>query len=290
MAKMEKISADPPPPGWTSDWLDVRSYLSRLGDGDSLPAPTAAALRDLHRAHVLAIPFENLDIIVGRGVDLSPPVVQAKLLDRRRGGYCFEHNLLFAALLERAGFEVSRLGARVRAGAPFVRARTHMLLAVRAGGPWWLADVGFGADGLVEPVPLEDGATSQQGAWTFRVAREDGSWSWALQSRQADGWLDLYGFTLEPQHPIDYVMANHFTSTHPLSAFTRVATAQRTGPDRRLVLRGRLLRETAHDGVVDEREVGAAELDEVLRERFGIVLADDELRTLRARWPGQPAG
>lgn len=165
-----------------------------------------------------------------------------------------------------------------------------MLLAVRAGGSWWLADVGFGADGLVEPVPLEDGATSQQGAWTFRVAREDGSWSWALQSRQADGWLDLYGFTLEPQHPIDYVMANHFTSTHPLSAFTRVATAQRTGPDRRLVLRGRLLRETAHDGVVDEREVGAAELDEVLRERFGIVLADDELRTLRARWPGQPAG
>jgi N-hydroxyarylamine O-acetyltransferase len=164
-----------------------------------------------------------------------------------------------------------------------------MTLLVLAEGRPWLADVGFGADGLLDPIPLEPDRPCRQGGWTYRVVRED-EWNWAVQSQRPDGWFDLYGFTLEPQHPIDYVMANHFTSTHSLSAFTRVATAQRPAPDRRLTLRGRLLTETLADGTAEERLVGAGDLDDLLRERFGIALAADDLDRVRARWPEQPAG
>jgi N-hydroxyarylamine O-acetyltransferase len=162
-----------------------------------------------------------------------------------------------------------------------------MALLVVVDGVRWLADVGFGADGLLEPIPLEHGRTARQGAWTYRVVRED-EWSWAVQSPHFDGWLDLYGFTQEPQHPIDYVVANHFTSTHPLSAFTRIATAQRAAPDGRLALRGRLLTETLPDGTAVARNVDAGELDDLLPARFGIELGGEELDRLRARWPAQP--
>jgi len=283
---MSANAAAPPAAGWTPELLDVPAYLARLGL-DALPDPTASGLGVLHRAHVDAIPFENLDIIIGRGVDVSLPAIEAKLVGRRRGGYCFEHNQLFGALLDRAGFEVSRLSARVRMGVDFVRARTHMALLVRADGRQWLADVGFGGDGLLDPIPLEHDATSRQGGWTFRVVRES-EWTWVAQGLHPEGWFDLYGFTLEPQHPIDYVMANHFTSTHPLSSFTHLATVQRPGPDRRLTMRGRRLVEALPDGTADEHVVDAGDLDDVLLERFGIALTTEELDVLRARWPDQP--
>src|SRR5215831_16073567 len=160
----------PPAAGWTPELLDLPAYLARVGR-PALPEPTEAALRDLHRAHVLAVPFENLDVIVGRGVDVSLPAVQAKLVGRRRGGYCFEHNALFAAVLDRAGFEVTRLAARVRMGASFVRPRTHMTLLARAEGRTWVTDVGFGADGMLEPIPFEHEGTSRLDGWTYRVVR-----------------------------------------------------------------------------------------------------------------------
>jgi N-hydroxyarylamine O-acetyltransferase len=282
-------TVEPPPPGWTPDLLDVPAYLARVGVA-ALPSPTGAGLRELHRAHVLAIPFENLDVVIGRGVDTSLPAVQAKLVDRRRGGYCFEQNALFGAALDRAGFQVTRLAARVRAGAAFVRPRTHMVLTVRADGRTWLADVGFGGEGLLEPIPLEHGQTSRQAVWTYRVVREAGPWHWALQSLRPDGWMDMYGLTLEPQHPIDYVMANHYTSTHPLSGFIRTPTVQRVLPDRRLALRGPLLVETAGGGTTAERAVEPGELDGLLRERFGVALTDEELDLLLARWPAPVAG
>jgi N-hydroxyarylamine O-acetyltransferase len=281
-------SVELPQAGWTPELLDVPAYLARVGVAE-LPGRTAAGLRDLHRAHVLAIPFENLDVAMGRGVDTSLRAVQAKLVDRRRGGYCYEHNTLFGAVLDRAGFEVTRLGARVRSGADFIRPRTHMLLAVRLDGRLWLADVGFGGDGLLEPIPLEHGTTSRQGAWTYRVVREAGPWHWALQSLRPDGWMDLYGLTLEPQFPIDYVMANYYTSTHPLSGFVRSVTVQHVRPDHRLVLRVPQLTGTAADGTIAERTIDAAELDELLRERFGIALGAEELDLLHARWPAAAA-
>src|SRR5262249_5473011 len=149
-------------------------------------------------------------------------------------GYCFEQNLLFAAALRELGYAVTTLAARVRYGAQGVRPRTHMLLAVRVDDADWLADVGFGGDGLLLPVPLADGAESRQFAWPYRLVAEAGLW--VLQSRRGDGWLDLYAFTPEPHHLVDYEVANWFTSTHPQSHFTRTLTAQRPTPEARFIL------------------------------------------------------
>ena len=138
---------------WNIDRLDLSAYLRRI-DYASEKTPTAQTLARLHRAHLAAIPFENLDIVLGRGVDVELDSVQAKLVHRRRGGYCYEHALLFAAVLERLGYAVDRSLARVGGDIERPRARTHMALQVRAGAERWLADVGFGS-GLLEPIVLQ---------------------------------------------------------------------------------------------------------------------------------------
>lgn len=242
--------------------------------------PTVGTLRELHRAHIAAIPFENLDIVTGRGIAIDLDSLQAKLVGRARGGYCFEHNLLFAALLERVGFPVTRLAGRVRMGASKPRPRTHMLLRVEAEGADWLADVGFGAEGLLEPLPLTGGAWGRQGSWTYQLRRDVGERGepdvWVLQSRRRDEWFDLYSFTLDPQRHVDFVMANHFTSTHPDSPFVGRLVAQRHGPDIRQVLLGRCLTVTRGDGSTDRSRLDVSTVPDVLERTFGIVLTAEE--------------
>ncbi len=133
--------------------LDLAAYLQRVGYGGSLD-PTLETLRALHLAHTSAIPFENLDIPLGRGISLELADLQAKLVASRRGGYCFEQNALFAAVLESLGFKLLRLAARVRFGATEIRPRTHMLLEVEVDNEPWLADVGFGCAGLRFPIAM----------------------------------------------------------------------------------------------------------------------------------------
>ena len=215
--------------------LDLAAYLRRIGYAGEL-SPTRSTLDALHLAHATAIPFENLDILLGVPIKLDLASLQAKLVANGRGGYCFEQNALFAAVLERLGFAVTRLAARVRLGTDRVLPRTHMTLRVDVGGAPLLADVGFGGDGLLLPVPL-DGRAMEQSAWTYRVRNE--SRLWLLQSRRDDQWQSLYAFTDEPQLPVDYEVANHYTSTHPASRFTQVLTAQRIAPDARYILRDR---------------------------------------------------
>ena len=263
---------------WCSEELDVDAYLARIGYGGPTGA-TEEVLRGLHRAHVTSIPFENLDIVMGREIRIDLPGIQEKLLLRQRGGYCFEHNLLFAALLERLGFAVARLAARVRMGNARVLPSTHMTLNVSAGVDSWLADVGFGGEGLLEPVPLAEGVTSEQGGRAYQLARETER-EWVLRSSRPHGWLDLYSFTLEPRRHADYFVANYYTSTHPRSPFTGRMVAQRVEPDRRLSLIDRDLVESDASGEVNEREVSDAELGTLLR-RLGIVLAPKELGLLR---------
>ena len=189
--------------------LDLEAYLRRTGA--ACPAgPTLDALGALHEAHVGAIPFENLDVLLGREIRLDVGSLQAKLVAARRGGYCFEHNTLFAAVLEALGFAVTPLGARVGSRPGDVRRRTHMTLRVDLPEGPHLADVGFGGDGPVHPVPL-DPAAAADGEHRV-VAEGDG---FALHGREGS----LYTFTLERQYPVDYEVANHFTSTHPSSHF-----------------------------------------------------------------------
>lgn len=126
--------------------LDQQAYLTRIGYEGSVN-PSVETLRLLHRAHVLTVPFENLDIHLGRSISLDPSALFRKIVLSRRGGYCFELNGLFALLLEQLGFSVTRLAARVLYGGEGVRPRSHQLLLVQIGESRWIADVGFGGNG-----------------------------------------------------------------------------------------------------------------------------------------------
>src|SRR4051812_12156730 len=248
--------------------LDLGAYLERVGySGDLVPGE--AVLAALHLAHATHIPFENLDILLGRPIRLDLPSLEAKMVRGGRGGYCFEQNLLFAAVLERSGFTVERLAARVRFGARRVTPRNHMLLLASTGGATWLADVGFGADGQLAPVPFRAGEEVRQGAWTYRILPEGDLW--VLQSRRDEGWTDLYAFSREPQETIDYELASYYTSTHPESPFVRTLTAQLASPEERRTLRGRELLLDRGDSVT-RRTIADEELLAVLAESFGLQL------------------
>jgi N-hydroxyarylamine O-acetyltransferase len=247
---------------------DLPAYLRRIGL-DAAPPANRAGLAALHRGHAGAIPFENLDILLGRAIRLDLPSLEAKLVGSRRGGYCFEQNTLFAAALADLGFRVTPLAARVRLGGRTDGPRTHMLLSVRADGRDWLCDVGFGGGGPFEPLPLEPSGEIAQGLWRFRLARDGGEQ--VLQNMGPSGWRDLYGFTLEQQLPSDYAVANHYTSTHPDSTFTKVAVAQKTSETGALVLRGNVF-QTMKPGEAPV-ETPAPEGDALLvllRESFGL--------------------
>jgi N-hydroxyarylamine O-acetyltransferase len=218
--------------------LDLDAYLERIGYSGSVQ-PVRAVLEAIHLAHATHIPFENLDILLRRPIRLDLASLQAKLVAGRRGGYCFEQNLLFSAVLQRLGFSVTQLAARVHyRGQPKVP-RTHIVLLAEVDGASWLADVGFGLEGLLLPVPFEAGRESRQFAWTYRMAEAEGEW--VLQSLRDGAWSDLYSFTLEPCLAVDFEPANHYTATHPDSRFVRTLTAQLPTPEVRYKLRNREL-------------------------------------------------
>ncbi|WP_030019266.1 arylamine N-acetyltransferase family protein [Streptomyces monomycini] len=256
---------------WSGDQLDLDAYLARIGyEGER--APTAAALRELHARHAAAFAFENLEIVLGRPVLLDLKSLQEKMVGRRRGGYCYEQNLLYAAALDRLGFRVSGLGARIRVGETKIRPVTHALLKVRLDGEDWITDVGFGGEALLEPVPLRDGIEVRQGGWTFGLVREGADGTWVLRSRHADGWFDLYAFGPEARHPADYGVFNYYISTHPRSPFTGRTVVQQPGPDLRRALIGTELTLTRPDWSREVRQVPAEEIPAVLETDFGLVL------------------
>ncbi|HSH75845.1 MAG TPA: arylamine N-acetyltransferase [Longimicrobiales bacterium] len=255
--------------------IDLDAYLARIGYAGPI-GPTRETLEALHLAHVCRVPFENIDVRLRRPIGLDLESLQAKLVRGNRGGYCFEQNTLFAAALRAVGFEVATLEARVRPpGATTVLPRTHMTLEVRVDGREHLADVGFGADGPLLPVPL-NGTPSEQPDARYRLARE-GSAVRVLQRLWRGAWRDLYAFSRVPALPVDFEVANHFTSTHPDSAFVGTLTVQRSGPAGRHILRGRTY--AVRDGDVETtRVIGPEELTSLLRDIFGVDLSDEDAR------------
>jgi N-hydroxyarylamine O-acetyltransferase len=247
--------------------FDLAAYLRRIEYAGAL-RPDRATLAALHLAHATHIPFENLDILLGRPVRLDLDSLQEKLVRGARGGYCSEQNLLLAAALEAAGFRVTQLAGRVRYRTHRLLPRTHMLLAVEAEGASWIADVGFGVWGLLVPLPLVSGPETQQFRWSFRAVEKAGLWT--VQSRQAGAWTDLYAFSLEPQHLIDFEVASYYVSTHPESRFTQTLIAQSISRDARCMLHNREL--TVDRGAeMDKRMLaGDDELLEVLAGTFGL--------------------
>jgi N-hydroxyarylamine O-acetyltransferase len=255
------MTDDPEP-----DHLDLPAYLRRIGYAGDL-APTRSTLDALHLAHATRIPFENLDILLGVPIRLDLASLQAKLVAGRRGGYCFEQNRLFAAALIALGFAVTPLAARVRLGSDALRPRTHMTLQVDVEGARLLADVGFGASGPLLPVP-SDSSLARQFGWTFRIVDENGSS--LLQWRRDGLWEDLYAFTQEPQHWIDYELPNWYTSTHPESRFTQTLTAQHLQREVRRTLRNREYSEDGGNSVTTRMLVDDDEVLAVLAGTFGL--------------------
>jgi N-hydroxyarylamine O-acetyltransferase len=198
--------------------LDFDAYLARIGlrPGDSSCWPA------IHRAHATSIPFENLDSHRGVPVSLDQGDLEHKMVAQRRGGYCFEHNLLLSSALEHLGLQVEPMLARVRVGGAPAEARptTHLVLRVTDGeGEKWHADAGFGLGTLLDPIPFgpDPDAVHEQSGWRFRVI-EDGP-ELVLQTRGADGWSDVYGFLPRPVPRIDIEVSNWWVCTNPRSPF-----------------------------------------------------------------------
>ena len=250
---------------------DLDAYLRRIGHAGPLRADRDT-LAALHGAHVAAIAFENLDVRWGKGIRLDLASLVAKLVRGGRGGYCFEQNGLFAAVLRTLGFDVQALGARVRLRATRTLPRTHQLLLVTLDGEPTLADVGFGAQTLLEPVPLAARAFDQA-AWRYELGREGERW--VLRMVENDVPVDLYAFTLEPQLPPDLEMANWYVSTHPASGFVQTLTVQRATRVARELLRNRTYTVDRGRGDVTIRELGDDAILALLRDGFGLDLPAD---------------
>jgi len=281
--------ADRPSPAseWATGQLDLAGYLERIGYTGPV-SPTGRVLHTVHRAHVAAVPFENVDVVLGRTVAVDLDGVQAKLVHRRRGGYCYEHATLFAAVLTEIGFSVDRLLARVGLNAVRPRARTHMALHVRGEDGDWLADVGFG-NALLEPLPWGESGWHRQGGWTYRMTRGPEN-TWRVEQRTGDAATVLYGLIDEPVHASDVVMANHFTSTHPSSPFVGQLVAIRKDDDAFVRLRGCTRLVERPDGSQEERELTPGEAVTALLDEVGVPLSDADAAALETSLMTGPPG
>jgi len=245
--------------------VDLSAYFERIRYGGPT-APTVSTLHGITAAHVAAIPFENLDVLLGRPISLAPERIAQKLLQERRGGYCFEQNTLLLHVLEALGFQVRALSARVRVQRPrdFVPPRTHVFLRVELEGATWLTDVGLGGFSLTSALRLE-ADTSQSTPHEPRRIVRDGEWS-GFERRAPDArlfhqayfggaWHDVCDFTLEEMPEIDRVLGNWYTSAHPASHFRSRLMVARALPEGRATLLNRELTIRRKDGSIAEESV-----------------------------------
>jgi N-hydroxyarylamine O-acetyltransferase len=254
--------------------VDLDAYFHRVGDAGKR-TPTLDTLRDLHLRHAEVIPFENLNPLLGWPVRLDPGSLEQKLVRDGRGGYCYEHNLLFRHVLEGLGFRVVGLAARVLWNAPegTIRPKTHVLLRVEVAGQTFIADVGFGGQTPTAPLRLEPWLEQETPHGLFRLLPAgDG---FVLEADVRGAWKPLYRFDLREQHLVDYEVANWYVSTHPNSHFVTGLMAARPAPGRRYALRDNELSIHAVGGPTKRRVLtDAAELRGVLTDLFRLTLPD----------------
>ncbi|WP_338721701.1 arylamine N-acetyltransferase [Devosia sp. XK-2] len=274
--------------------VNLKAYFERIGFAGSI-APTLATLDLLHALHPAAIPFENLNPLLGLPVRLDQPSLEKKLLTDRRGGYCFEHNLLFKRMLEDLDFSVRPLLARVVWTNPDGAhlPPSHMLLLVEVNGQNHIADVGFGGLTLTTPLRLRADSEQTTPHETFRLTGGDPDWT--LEVKLADDWRAVYRFTLDQVGDEQIEAINQHIAIDPASPFTHELRVALTPSGERLKLHNAKFTRQPADGEAEYRELATPdEIRQVLGESFAINLSgldglDKALGGLLAPKPA-PAG
>jgi N-hydroxyarylamine O-acetyltransferase len=252
--------------------VDLDSYFSRIGYTGSRQ-PNLQTLQGLHLLHPAAIAFEAIDVLLGRAIDLSPEAVDDKLIRRRRGGYCFEQNTLFKRVLTSLGFEVEGLAARVvwmaQPNEP-PQHRTHMVLRVTLDGKPWLADVGFGSAVLTGPIRMDVDEPQTTPHERYKLTHSGGEL--LLETELDEIWAPVYRISPEPQLDSDYELPNWYTSTHPQSRFRNVFVVARSTPQQRAGLLENRITIRPRQGEVRREFLDAGQLEQVLKEIFGLAV------------------
>ena len=280
--------------------IDLEAYFRRI-DYRGPREPVLDSLIGIHAHHVARIPFENLDVLLRRPIRLDPASLTHKLIDQKRGGYCFEQNGLMAYLLRALGFRLTPLAARVRWGVADTveTSRSHMLLKVDVDKGPYLVDVGFGGHTPGIPLQLEPELEQVTPQGLYRLAQREPLQSefqvYELQIRAREGWTPLYRFTLEPQLRPDYEVANWWVSTHPDSIFVRGLMAARQESDRRYTLLNNQFATRHSDGRAEEWTLSTIdELAGVLRDYFHLdtaaIAGPEEIERALARCFGAGNG
>ncbi|XP_029979434.1 arylamine N-acetyltransferase 2-like [Sphaeramia orbicularis] len=270
----------------TSVQMDVQTYLTRIGfEGPA--GPSLDTLRSIHICHLRSVPFENLTVHSGGQVHLDLPLLYDKIVNHRRGGFCFENNGLFSWLLSKLGFQVTLLSGQVKNaitgcyGPPF----DHLVLMVTLEGHRWLCDVGFGSLGFFKPLSLETDDLQEQGHRVYRIRRDNSTGVCFMESQQdenkgADGlWTQSYKFTFDPRCLEDFTRMCHYHQTSVSSIFFCKSFCTILTPGGRLTYIGHKLTTTTFPseetgGVLETetRELKDEEISHVLAEKFGIIL------------------
>jgi N-hydroxyarylamine O-acetyltransferase len=248
--------------------LDIPAYLERIAYTGPLDV-SPGTLRGLHLAHLYTVPFENLDIHLGRPLSLNDAALFDKVVTRRRGGFCYELNGLFGALLRALGFRVTMLSAGVaRQAGGFGPEFDHLTLRVDLDEPW-LADAGFG-DGFRLPVRLHDAAAQPQGSSAYLII-PDGGYRVLMRRDLGGDWMPQYRFTLQPHALDEFAERCRFHQTSPESHFTQGRICALATPEGRVTLSGMRLIVTTPAGRTESELTGEAEYAATLRERFGVI-------------------
>lgn len=248
------------------------AYLERIRYDGPL-SPSAETLCRLHRAQMMSIPFENLNVFLGRPIQLDSTSLFTKLVEKRRGGYCYELNGLFLMVLQHLGFTVTPMAARVFGGETWLQ-KSHQVTLVEIEGTRWLADVGFGGNSLIEAIPFELEREFPQHLDTYRL-KADTKLGFILQHRLKEQWRNLYAFSLEEYYPADYRMMNYYNSTSPISLFTQHVVCAFPARGARIILYDSELKIRGLDETITTHLESQDVYREALQRYFGIVLPSE---------------
>jgi len=256
--------------GGVKSFMNLSAYLQRLNYDGPLE-PTAATLQALHQAHLLTVPFENLDIHLDRPIILDETAFFQKIIGQQRGGFCYELNGLFAVLLRELGFDITLLSARVASkNGDFGPKFDHLTLLVQL-EERWLADVGFG-ESFREPLRLDEPGEQMQTRGTYRLTQDGEVWTY-WQRNEAKGWQAQYCFTLQPRQLGDFVEMCHYQQSSPQSHFTQKRLCSLATPEGRVTLSDSRLIITSHGQRQEQELIDQTAYETALRDYFGIYLS-----------------